>query len=72
MSEVSVAARLQESGAHALELEDVELLSLLEADAALAGRPHGRCIQGEPQAVVELLNAAEDILDLHPETGKDA
>jgi hypothetical protein len=41
--------------------EDQLLLDLLEADAVYARRPHGRCVAGEPQAVVELLNRAPDL-----------
>jgi len=41
-------------------MSDNLLLQLLEMDAAHSHRPAGRFIAGEPQAVVELLNAAPD------------
>lgn len=44
-----------------MSAEDWKLLELLRLDASFPHREHGRFIQGEPQAVVALLNGAEDL-----------
>lgn len=57
MKRKGLAIEIRSDSESTLREGDRRLLKLLQLDLAFTGRQHGRCVAGEPQAVVELLNA---------------